>query len=141
MSKTVRPIIEALFTGSGHAQPVTFEWRLICRRGRPFMLLPGGLKAARTGLNLYSAQRRRAKIWRNCLPVLLQTPLAGFLERISFDADGSAEIMQFLAQQAGVPVERVFPAAIKVSEVGDRARVVVLLCDEGAAPSASSKRV
>ena len=135
MSKAVRPVISELFIGSGHAQPVNLEWRLISRHGRPFLLLPCGLKAARTGLNLYSAQRRRAKIWRQLLPALFQTPLAGFFERIHFQADASAEIMQFMARQAGVPAESIFPAAIKVSEVGSRTRLVLLLSDEGGRPS------
>jgi len=135
MSKIVSPVIASLFAGEGRSQPVNFEWRLISRRGRPFMLLPVGWRAARTGLNLYSAQRRRAKIWRRILPVLFQPPLSVFFKPVHLRADASAEIMQFMAQQAGLPAEQVFPAAIKLSEVGSRHRLVLLLCDESHRPT------
>lgn len=135
MSKSIRPVIEALFASSGHSTSVDFEWRLIFRRGRPFLLLPAGAKAARTGLSLYSAQRRRAKIWRKILPALFQTPLAGLFERVHFRANASAEIMQFMAQQTGVAPERILPAAIKLSEIGSRSRLVLLLCDESGRPA------
>jgi hypothetical protein len=135
MSKGIPPIIAALFTGQGRAQPVAFEWRLIFRQGRPFMLLPCGLQPARTGLSLYSAQRRRAKIWRRILPQLLQTPLARFFEHVRFQGDASAEILQFMAQQVAMPAGRIFPIAIKLSDVGTRSRLVLLLCDEGGRPA------
>lgn len=135
MSKTVQPIIEALFTGTGRSQPVDFSWRMISRHGRPFLLLPEGFKPARTGLNLYSAQRKRAKILRKILPALFQTPFAGFFERVHCQADASVEIVQFMAQQADIPADRICPPAIMVSEVGSRARVVILLCDESGRPA------
>jgi hypothetical protein len=135
MSKNISPIIEALFTGTGGSPRVDFSWRMISRRGRPFLLLPEGFKPARTGLNIYSAQRKRAKIWRKFLPALFRTPLAGFFERVRCQADASAEIVQFMAQQAGIPADRIFSPAIKVSEVGARARLVLLLCDESGRPA------
>jgi hypothetical protein len=135
MSNSVRPIIETLFTSNGRYQPVDFDWRLITRHGRPFLLLPPGRTAARTGLNIYSAQRKRAKLWRQLLPMLFQTPLAGVFERVHVQADAASAFMQFLAQQSGVPAERIFPSAIKLSEVGSRSRLVLLLCDEGGRPT------
>ncbi len=135
MSKSISPVIEALFASSGRSTPVDLEWRLILRRGRPFLLLPAGAKAARMGLNLYSAQQRRAKIWRKLLPVLFQSPVAGLFERVRFQADASAEIIQFMAQQTGIAPERIFPAAIKLSEIGSRFRLVLLLCDESGCPA------
>ena len=135
MSKRIPPIIAALFSGPGRAQPMAFEWRLISRHGRPFLLLPCGLAATRTGLALYSAQRLRAKIWRKILPALLRTPLSRFFEHIRFQADASAEILQFMAQQSGIPAERICPPAIKLSDVGSRSRLVLLLCDEGGRPA------
>jgi hypothetical protein len=135
MKKTVVPVIEALLAGSGKSPPVTFEWRLIRRHGRPFLLLPCGPLAARTGLNLYSAQRKRAKIWRKVLPAFFSTPLAGWFEHVRHEADASSEIIQFMAQQAGVPADRPFPLAIKLSEVGHRSRLALLLCDESGRPA------
>ncbi|MEI9863131.1 MAG: hypothetical protein WDN00_00940 [Limisphaerales bacterium] len=135
MSKAIQPTIQALFASEGKTQPVHFEWRLVCRRGQPFMLLPVQPALARTGLNLYSAQRWQAKIWRRSLPWMLQTPLAGFFEFVRFQADASAEIIQFMAHQIGGTAERTFPAAIKLSDTGSSARVVVLLCDESGRPA------
>jgi hypothetical protein len=135
MSKRIHPIIAALFTGPGRSQPVAFEWRLISRHGRPFLLLPRGLAATRTGLCLYSAQRLRAKIYRKIVPTLLQSPLARFFERIQFQADASADILQFMAQQVGIPAERIYPPAIKLSGVDSRCRLVLLLCDESGRPA------
>jgi hypothetical protein len=135
MSKRIHPIIAALFTGPGRSQPVAFEWWLISRHGRPFLLLPRGLAATRTGLCLYSAQRLRAKIYRKIVPTLLQSPLARFFERIQFQADASADILQFMAQQVGIPAERIYPPAIKLSGVDSRCRLVLLLCDESGRPA------
>jgi hypothetical protein len=135
MSKTVYSAIQALLASDTKSHPVEYEWRLIRRRGRPFMLLSSRPALARSGLSLYSAQRRRAKAWRGILPLLFQTPVGGLFERIHFQADSSAEFVQFMAQQAGVPADQVFPAAIKLSETGTRARLVLLLCDESARPT------
>ena len=135
MSKTVQPIVEAVFAPGGEiSRPVNFQWRLIRRKGRPFLLLPPRLTEIRAGLNLYSAQRRPAKIWRALLPVMFQTPAVKVFERIQFQADAASPIMQFMAEQAGRPAAEISPAAIKVSEVGSRARLVMLLCDESGRP-------
>ncbi|MEJ0088423.1 MAG: hypothetical protein WDM80_01485 [Limisphaerales bacterium] len=135
MSKAVQDTIQALFASQGKTQPVDFEWRLACRHGRPFMLLPVDPKVARTGLNLYLAQRWQAKIWRRSLPWMFRTPLAGFFEPIRFQADASAEIIQFMARQVDIAAECVFPAAIKISEIGSSSRLVLLLCDESGRPA------
>ncbi len=135
MSKTVYSAIQALLASDTKSQPVKYDWRLIRRRGRPFMLLSSRPALARSGLNLYSAQRRRAKVWRRILPVLFQTPIGSLFELIRFQADGSAEFVQFMAKQAGIPADQVFPAAIKLSETGAHSRLVVLLCDESGRPT------
>lgn len=137
MAKTVRSVVETLFASTGPVrEPAACEWRLVRRQRRPFLLLRPDLRAARTGLVLYSAQRRRARLWRALLPLLLQTPAARWLfERVHFQADAASEFMQFLAQQAGVPAAQAIPAAIKLSEVGLRSRLVLLLCDESGRPA------
>ena len=135
MSKTVHSAIQALLASDTKSQPVMYDWRLIRRRGRPFMLLSSRPVLARSGLNLYSAQRRWAKVWRRILPMLFQTPIGGLFELIRIQADGSAEFVQFMAQQAGIPADQVFPAAIKLSETGARSRLVLLLCDESGRPA------
>jgi len=136
MKNNIRSILAALFAGTDHRSTVDFSWRLIYRRRRPFLLLPESFQAACTGMSLYSAQRKRAKIWRRVLPTLFQTPLSGLLsERIQIRAEISGEIIQFMAAQVGVEPERVVTPAIKISEVGDRIRLVLLLCDESGRPA------
>ena len=136
MSKTVRPILEALFAHRGEpGQLVAFDWRLVRKNGRPFLLLPQHSADIRTGLYLYSAQRQRAKIWRALLPAMIRMPVASLFERVSFQADTASEMMRFMAQQSGIPAGELATAAIKVSEVGNRSRLVMLLCDESGRPT------
>jgi hypothetical protein len=135
MFRVVLPTIETLFAGNGRPrQPVHFYWRLIRRKRRPFLLLPTTMTDTRVGLELYSAQRRRAKIWRAFLPLLFRTPAASLFERVHFEADAGSEIMQFLARQSGVPATRIQVSAIKFGGVAQRSRLVLLLCDETRRP-------
>ena len=135
MFRTVLPSIEALFASDGHPrQPLRFDWRLIRRKRRPFLLLPTTMKNVRVGLELYAAQRRRAKIWRAVLPLLFKTPMASLLDRVGFDVDADSELMRFLGQQCGVPPDRIQPFAIKFGGAEHRRRLVLLLCDETRRP-------
>lgn len=135
MFRIFLPTIETLFASAGQPrQPVQFNWRLIRRKRQPFLLLPTTMTNVRVGLELYSAQRRRAKIWRAVLPLLFKTPAASLFERVHFEADASSEIMQFLARQSGVPANRMRASAIKFGGVPQRSRLVLLLCDETQRP-------
>lgn len=135
MNDTVRPALETLFAGPGGGRPVAFRWRLVARRGRPFLLLPAEARRVPAGLQLYSAQRLRAKIWRRLLPAVFGSPFAGFFPAVRFDADSRSAFLRFLAEQAGVPAEQVAVGSVKFSEFGGRSRVVVLLCDESGRPA------
>jgi len=134
--RTVLPTVEALFAGEGRPrQPLRFDWRLIRRKRQPFLLLPTTMKNVRVGLELYAAQRRRAKIWRALLPLLFKTPAASLFERVHFEADAGSEIVQFLARQSGVPATRMRASAIKFGGVPQlRLRLALLLCDETQRP-------
>jgi hypothetical protein len=135
MFRTILPNIKTLFSSGGRSrQPVHFNWRLIRRNRWPFLLLPTTAPDVRAGLKLYSAQRRRAKIWRALLPLLFKTPAANLFERVRFEADAGAEIMQFLAQQYGVPAERIQVSAIKFGGVVQQSRIALLLGDETRRP-------
>jgi hypothetical protein len=131
MSKTVLPIIAELFAAekpSGRMIP--FEWRLIRRKHRPFLLLPAATMDVRMSLELYSAQRRRAKIWRALLPPLFRTPLAGVFTRFSFAADAGSEVIRFISAQSGVPAEQLRSPAIKFGGLAlHKARLVLLVGD------------
>ena len=135
MFRTVLPTIKTLFSSEGRSrEPVHFDWRLIRRNRWPFLLLPATAPDVRVGLELYSAQRRRAKIWRALLPLLFKTPAATLFERVRFEADAGAEIMQFLAQQSGMPAERIQVSAIKFGGLTQQSRITLLLCDETRRP-------
>jgi hypothetical protein len=135
MFRTVLPNIKTLFSSEGRSrEPVHFDWRLIRRKRWPFLLLPATTPDVQVGLKLYSAQRRRAKIWRALLPLLFKTPAAALYKRVHFEADAGAEIMQFLAQQSGVPAERIQVSAIKFGGVAQLSRIALLLCDETRRP-------
>jgi len=133
--RTVLPTIEVLFASDGRPrQPLQLDWRLIRRKGQPFLLLPTTMKNVRVGLELYAAQRRRAKIWRALLPLLFKTPAASLFERVYFEADAGSEIMQFLARQSGMPANRMQASAIKFGGAAQRSRLALLLCDDTQRP-------
>jgi hypothetical protein len=136
MLKDVLPAITALFA---HAEPlrepVSFSWRLVRRKKRPFLLLPETARGAASSLELYSAQRPLAKLWCSLLPLLLKTPGADFLSRVSSQADAASEWMQFLARQSGQPADQMRTPAIKFGGVAEKSsRLVLLLCDPGGYP-------
>ncbi len=135
MFHVVLPTLETLFASDKPAGGrVVFDWRLIRRKRHPFLLLPVARVNVRVGLALYSAQRPLAKLWRACLPLLLRTPGAVGFEKVHFEASADSAILQFLAQQTGVPASRIQPSAIKFGGEIPGARLVLLLCDETQRP-------
>jgi len=131
MANTVQPIIKELFRdGELPGESRAFAWRLIRRRGRPFLLLPCARTSTRISLELYSAQRRRAKIWRALLPLLLDSPAAMIFQRLSLSVGQHSELMHFLSEQSGVPFGELSVPAIKFggTEV-QKSRLVLLICD------------
>lgn len=131
MFNNVKPILDTLFVnGTAVKQPIDFEWWLIRRKGHPFLLLPASAEDAHVALELYSAQRWHAKIMRALLPLLLKTPASAMFERVRVRADASCEMLRFMAEQSGVPAERLRTPAIKVGGLAvHKARLVMLLCD------------
>lgn len=132
MFKTVLPSIEALFAGPKKTPgaPLNFEWRLVRRKRRPFLLLPAAAPVARVGLALYSPQRRRAKIWRALFPLVFRTPAALLFDRVHLRTSTSSELVQFLAQQSGVPAEKLSAPPVKFGGVAlHKSRLALVLCD------------
>ena len=132
MSKTVQPIVEDLFVSqSAGGATLDFSWRLIKRKQRPFLLLPDSAKDMRVSLELYSAQRRWAKIWRALLPWMFKTPAAALFPKVSLRAGADLEIIRFLSEQSGVPVEQLHAPAIKFGGLAlHKSRLVLLVCDQ-----------
>jgi hypothetical protein len=136
MPKSIKTSLAGLFLdGQKPGQVIDFTWLLIRRRNRPFLLLPVAANGVRVGLELYSAQRRRAKVWRTALPLLLRTPAAAIFQRIRFGADPNSEIIRFLCEQSGLPAEQLPTPAIKFGGQADqKSRFVLLTCDASNRP-------
>jgi hypothetical protein len=131
MSKLFFSSLEALFAGSkGPGTALDFEWRLVRRHGRPFLLVPTKGANARVSLTLYSAQRRLAKAYRALFPLLFHSPAARLFKRVRLSANSASDLIQFLAEQAGVPAEQLPAPAIKFGGLDEeKRRLVLLLCD------------
>ncbi len=136
MFDDITPFLKILFSKEAPSgRMVEFEWWLIRRKGRPFLLLPTTSVESHVALELYSAQRRRAKIMRALLPLLLKTPAAFLLPRVRIQVDTASELIQFMARQSGVPVERLRAPAIKVGGIAaHKVRFVMMLCDAANRP-------
>jgi hypothetical protein len=137
MAKSIQPLIETLFRAENPSgRRLVFHWRLVQRQGRPLLLLPEDSMDLRTGLELYSAQRRRAKIWRAMLPKIIRSPAASLFRRIRFEADANSEFVRFLAEQSGVPAEQLRAPAIKFGGLGEKkTRLALLVCDQTNRPA------
>jgi len=133
MSKPVQPVIEALFSngdGKPSDRPLDFKWRLIQRNRRPFLLLPISTMDLRVSLELYSAQRKRARAWRAMIPLVFKTPAVAVFHKVDFQADAGSEIIHFLSQQSGVAAETLCAPAIKFGGLAfQKSRLVLLVCD------------
>jgi hypothetical protein len=126
------PSIEALFGGSAETgKQLVFEWRLIRRAGRPFLLVPSAGTSARTSLKLYSAQRWQARVGRAVFPMLLHLPGAHMCDEIRVNISTASPMIQFLARQSGVPVGALKTPAIKFGGLGDHKMRLVLLLSDG----------
>jgi hypothetical protein len=134
MFKPIKPFLADLFGAEASSGlPVRFAWLLVQRKHRPFLLIPLNLKnlGRHVGLELYSAHRRRAKIWRAALPFVLRTPVALVFERLHWHVNDTSELIRFLSQQAGVSVESLATPAVKFGGRGnDKPRFVLLVCDQ-----------
>ena len=131
MPKAVQAIISRLFQDGKPVVPLChFSWHLVQRQRRPFLLLPTAPANPRVSLSLYSAHRRRAKLWRAALPFVLNTPAAAVFQRFDLQVDGASPIIRFLCEQSGVPANLLPTPAIKFGGRASRAsRLVLLVCD------------
>jgi hypothetical protein len=131
MPHQVLPLLETLFHAEKPSgKTLVFRWRLVTRHGRPLLLLPEDSMDFETGLELYSAQRRRAKIWRATLPKLLRSPAKNLFQHVTFRADADSAYIKFLAEQSGLTVGNLRAPAIKFGGLGQlKMRLAVLVCD------------
>ena len=143
MPKSIQPLLEMLCRAEQPSgKRLIFHWRLIRRHGRPLLLLPENSMDVRWGLELYSAQRRRAKIWRTALPRILRTPAVSLFQRITFEADTGSKFIRILSEQSGVPVDQLRAPSVKFGGVGEKKlRLALLVCDQTDRPAKVIKRL
>jgi hypothetical protein len=88
---------------AGLAPVVRVEMRLLRKRGRPFLLLPGQGCPASATLSLYPAQTGRARAARTLLRWLLRASLPLGLEKVSLTVSPTDAFTRFLSSLAGEP--------------------------------------
>lgn len=132
MSKNVPSAIARLFRAEkSPGRCRDFTWRLIRRRQRPFLLLPTAKQSARISLKLYSAQRRRARLWRALLPLLFHTPAGMIFQRFACTASENSDLVRFLLEQSSVPFDALPVPAVKFGGTErQKSRLVLLVCDQ-----------
>jgi hypothetical protein len=129
--------IAMLFTGAqAPGKPIVFQWRMIRRKGRPFILVPQQAQAARAGLGLYSAQRPAARIAHALLRSPFGFPFLSLLQHVRIDADEASEMMAFIRDQSEVPFSQLQAPAIMFSCRSAEKRGFVILTRDGAGQNA-----
>jgi hypothetical protein len=137
MSKNFLPAICSLFPESkSPRQSVRLSWRLVRRKGRPFLMAPEKSRSAADSLMLYSAHRPLGKLWRSLVALILSTPpLPKFLDEVAIEADTASEFMQFLALQSGIAASQLPSPAIQFpGDPAKKMQLVLLLFDAGGQP-------
>jgi hypothetical protein len=111
-----------------------FQWRLIRRKGQPFLLLPAQSSAARAGVRLYSAQRRIARLGCHILGLKIGASMLRLLPKYNIDADAASAFIVFLRRQTGNACPLIPPAILFSTRAAEKQRFVMLLCDQNNKP-------
>jgi hypothetical protein len=105
MMPTPQNFWEGLFPAPATpGQGVRVEMRLLKKRGRPFLLLPGQPRPAAATMDLYPAQTARARAARTLLRCLLRMSLPLGTEKVSLTVspdDPFARLLSSLAAEPG----------------------------------------
>jgi hypothetical protein len=86
---------------AGELQRVQFEWRILSKHGRPFLLLPAEKRPALAALSLYPAQTPRARLARTLVRWLVQSGLPLGIPSVTFEADQKQPFVEFLCSLCG----------------------------------------
>ncbi len=96
---------EELFTAPVEpGRGVRVEMRLLRRRGRPFLLLPGQPRLAAATMDLYPAQTNRARAARTLARWLFRASLPLGTERVSLAVSPADPFVTFLSSMLGKPI-------------------------------------
>jgi hypothetical protein len=116
---------------SSQAKAQQVELRLVRKRGRPLLLLPGQKSAAVTALSLYPAQSRKAQAAKTVLRWSLKSGLPFAGEKVSLPISPDDAFARVLASVAGVGEGRVPLFAILAGNpASEGQRFLVLVFDE-----------
>jgi hypothetical protein len=130
-----------LFTAPGEPeQGVRVEMRLLKRRGRPFLLLPGHPRPAAATMDLYPAQTRRAHAARTLLRWLLRASLPLGTGKVSFGVSPVDPFVRFLASLTAEPTQGLPTLGILAGNpMNEGQRLLVLVFDARQEPVAVVK--
>jgi len=107
MTATENPWQRLFGTDATRRQAAAMRMRILRKRGRPFLLLPGDRKAAAACLELYPAQTLRGRLARAFVRVLLRTGLAAGTKSTMLEGVASDPFIRFLnsicGQSSGLP--------------------------------------
>jgi hypothetical protein len=132
---------EGLFTGSAEsAQGVRVEMRLLRRRGRPFLLLPGQARPAATTMELYPAQTCRARAAKTLLRWLCRASLPLGAGRVFLAVSPADPFVKFLASLTPEPAVRLPTLGILAGNpMSEGQRLLLLVFDARQRPVAVVK--
>lgn len=117
---------------SSGAASLPFRLRLLRRWGQPLLLLPQYSRCARTGLDLYSAQTRKARLVQSVLRIGLRVGIAPGLEPVTVHVDANAPLVRFLAHNE--PTELLNFALLLGNPNAPGRRFIFLVMDRAGRP-------
>ena len=118
-------------SAGGRAGPL--EFRLVCKRGEPLLLLPLQSRAASRALALYPAQTRAARIARSLLAITLRLGLTAGTKPARVFVDAQSPFARFLSGLASTPEAPCFAMLLGNPRVQGR-RFVLLVFDGSGRP-------
>ena len=141
MTRAPQNFWEELFPApAGPATAVRLEMRLLRRRGRPFLLLPGQPRLAAATMELYPAQTSRARAARALLRCLLRASLPLGTERVSLAISPAEPFVRFLTSLTGEPTGRLPAVGILAGNpMSEGQRLLLLVFDARQRPVAVVK--
>ncbi len=132
MMPTPQNFWEALFTAPAPpGQGLRVEMRLLKKRGRPFLLLPGQPRPAAATMDLYPAQTGRARAARTLLRWLLRVSLPLGTEKVSLAVSPDDPFFRFLSSLAGEPGPGLPALGILAGNPGNAGQRFLLLVFDG----------
>lgn len=120
---------QSLFAPDPAAETVTVPYRVVSKRGRPWLLLPASPRLARQALTLYPAQSFKARLAKAALGCSLQLGIFPGTQPVSLRLSTRAPFVEFLQVTAGTKTVP-FLAGLAGNPAAPGQRQVLLLFDD-----------